>query len=711
MSALSVALTALQAHQQSMLVTSQNIANANTAGYSVQRAGLTSVVLRGAGGTLSGGVAAGDIVSARDSQLDARVNDATSLKSGLEATASILADLESLFGAVDGTNLQSQLESVASAFNDLAANPDDDAVASAAVAALQALTAMISQTADGIDSAAAAVVADAAAAVDDVNEALGELSALNITIMRSGTAGGTSGEYADKQAAILERLAGYMRIQVGREDNGAVSVSCDGNLLVAGSSWRAMAVEASGEGSFDLVLAGSGIGVDAGSGVLAAYQDAVDTRLPAYAGQLDDVAIALISFLGSQQSIGSDGGDGSSEMAASATLSADQLTQDLDDIAFDPVHGLGFPAALAPEFPDTGAMTAMCINAYDAGTGVAEKYILRYDAGGGPVAASRSLQDIVDAINSGSGGGFTLFPAAGGVLTASLQPASGGYRLVIASTDGSTIDCGTAMDVRPSDGASTSEWAAGNAGFSVDGAYGGGAAYDPAAAMTIEVTDPGTIGDDADPPVVQLSIPVDRDGVVTLASIELTLDSRYRAGVPIDLGYGMSITFDAGTLATASGPLAISTDASDDRTGILGALGIDRLLVGTGAHDIQVADAIAADPSRIATGSSRASGAGDIADAMAELLDSAETASGSAVGTVYQSMISGLGLEVSNAQSMGDVQSLVLTTLENQRDLLIGVDVDEQMTLLIEQQQAYSAAAKVITMVRENLTTLMSIID
>jgi flagellar hook-associated protein 1 FlgK len=60
---------------------------------------------------------------------------------------------------------------------------------------------------------------------------------------------------------------------------------------------------------------------------------------------------------------------------------------------------------------------------------------------------------------------------------------------------------------------------------------------------------------------------------------------------------------------------------------------------------------------------------------------------------------------------MGEVQSLVLTTLENQRDLLIGVDVDEQMTLLIEQQQAYSAAAKVITMVRENLTTLMSIID
>lgn len=712
MSSLSVALSALQAHQQSMLVTSQNIANAGTTGYSTQRTVLTANVLKTTGNTIYGGVTATAIDSARDSALDARIYDATSLQSSLDTTSSITSDLESLFGSIDGTNLQTQMEAAASAFNDMATNPDDDAIASAAVESLSTLAALLNQIADGVDSIAASVTDQAGSAVDDVNQTLGELAALNLSIKRSGYAGGSSNEYADQQALLLEKLAGYLQIDASYQDNGEVSVTCDGTMLVSGGVTQQIALAGSSSGTINYVLGDSGIRLEPVSGSMASYQQAVNEDLPACLEQLDAIAVALIDYLGTQQSIGADGGSGSTEMVSATTFSSTQLGQNIDTISYDATHALGFADALAPEFPDSGSCSVMRINAFDQVSGLASSYIVTYDTGSGPIAASRTLQDLVDAINTGSGGGFTLVPAAAGSLSASLVPSSGGYKLVIASTDSRSIDCGSAIDARPSDAAPATQWAAGDAGFVLSGSYTGGASYDPSLPMTIQVTDAGTVGDDTDPPVIQVSIPVEKGGVVSMVTTSYTLDSSHAAGVPIDLGYGMELTFDAGSLALSSDPLEIATDASDDRIGVLGALGIDRVLVGTGARDIQVAAEIISDPSRIATGSARAEGSSDIASAMADLVTEAQVATSSTpVGTAYQQLVSRVGQAVSDAASMGEVQTLVLSTLENQRQILIGVDVDEQMALLIEQQQAYSAAARVISMVRENLTTLISILD
>lgn len=706
MSSLSVALSALQAHQQSMLVTSQNLANAGSTGYSQQRTTLTANTLQ-IGRTLSGGVTATGITSSRSQVQDAHILAATSTASALDMTTSTLSSLEAYFGEIDGVNLQTQMEAVADAFNDLAENPDDDAVASAVVGSLSVLTSLLNQTAQGVSAVAATVISDADAGTERANTLLSELASLNSTIAITGNSG--SNEFADRQALVLEELAGLIQVSASWADDGTVSVSCNGDSLVAGSSYLKLAMSTSTSGDIHLVAAESGIRIGNASGKIGACEDLVNTTLPELAAQLDDIALSLIDYLGTQQSIGADGGDGTEEMISATTFSSAQITQNIDEIAYDSLHDLG--PSLAAEFPDSGTASVMCLNAYDSATGLASTHVLVYDAGSGPTPASRTLNDVVDAINSGNGGGFTLVPPAAGALTASLRASSGGFKLVISSTDGRTIDCGTAIDASSAT-APASQWSASDAGFTLSGSYDGGAQYDPATAMTIAVSDAGTIGDDSDPPSVVVSIPVEKNGVVTMQSTTVTLDSTHPAGVPIALGNGLEITFSAGSLSLSADPLTVVTDASDDRSGFLGAVGLDRLLIGHGAADISIAQEISGDPSRIATGSSRTNGDNDIANAMADLVTAATgTTSGIPVGTAYQGLVSRLGQAINDATSMGEVQSMVLTTLENQRQILIGVDVDEQTALLIEQQQAYTAAAQVITMVRQNIATLMSILD
>jgi len=85
-SSLSTALSGLEAAQDVISVTSNNIANADTAGYSRQVANLaTSPTIEDAGLTFGTGVQVQNVTSLRDSVLDLRVNQETQSQGQLNA--------------------------------------------------------------------------------------------------------------------------------------------------------------------------------------------------------------------------------------------------------------------------------------------------------------------------------------------------------------------------------------------------------------------------------------------------------------------------------------------------------------------------------------------------------------------------------------------------------------------------------------------------
>lgn len=74
----------------------------------------------------------------------------------------------------------------------------------------------------------------------------------------------------------------------------------------------------------------------------------------------------------------------------------------------------------------------------------------------------------------------------------------------------------------------------------------------------------------------------------------------------------------------------------------------------------------------------------------------------------YQDTIDKLGVDASAAISEVANQTNILNNLENSRDSVSGVSLDEEMANLIQYQHSYSANAKVISTVAELLDVIIN---
>src|SRR6185437_8904852 len=107
-----------------------------------------------------------------------------------------------------------------------------------------------------------------------------------------------------------------------------------------------------------------------------------------------------------------------------------------------------------------------------------------------------------------------------------------------------------------------------------------------------------------------------------------------------------------------------------------------------------------ANASTVQSSSSSTSGA-DLAQGIANL------ASGPA-DQAYASFVAQVGSGVQAAQSTQSTQQAVLTAVSNQRQSVSGVSLDEEMTNLIQYQQAYQASARVMNAINSTLDTLIN---
>jgi flagellar hook-associated protein 1 FlgK len=79
-------------------------------------------------------------------------------------------------------------------------------------------------------------------------------------------------------------------------------------------------------------------------------------------------------------------------------------------------------------------------------------------------------------------------------------------------------------------------------------------------------------------------------------------------------------------------------------------------------------------------------------------------------GAYYDSMVSDAGLAVQQATSYYEHQSQMVLQLENYRESISGVSIDEEAVNLIKYQNAYQAAAKLITTADEMMETILAMI-
>jgi len=325
------------------------------------------------------------------------------------------------------------------------------------------------------------------------------------------------------------------------------------------------------------------------------------------------------------------------------------------------------------------------------------------------------MRDLVDAINNGSSGGFTIHgPQGVGLpitnISAVAIQVSGGLRLSVEAAAGHSLDFSRALDTKPTaELQNAATWTAGSPELTLRGRYTSNVAYDPANPWTMQVLSGGTIGAAVGAPQVRFTWYDGIEGSPIVHTTDVTLDAA-QAGKPITIGAGVQGFFSAGTL-TVGDSLNMTVDGALDQAKLLGALGINTLLTGSSASLVAVSDAILADPGRLAVGQTRVSGDNSNVLAMLGVRQKRMLDENTNTGDDFiAGMTAGIGAQVDLSKRLGQNQDILAQALQNRRDSVSGVSIDEEVGALIKQQQAYTAAARIVTSMQENIRTLMDLL-
>jgi flagellar hook-associated protein 1 FlgK len=154
-------------------------------------------------------------------------------------------------------------------------------------------------------------------------------------------------------------------------------------------------------------------------------------------------------------------------------------------------------------------------------------------------------------------------------------------------------------------------------------------------------------------------------------------------------------------------------DLHADGFGLAGSTGVDFFTGSLSSGKFAVNSAIVSDTDKIAAAQTSDGLPGDnrVALAIADLQSMSiniGNADDATFSDYYHSIVSRVGADVQYAATRVDSQSEMMTYLDNYRESVSGVSLDEEMINLIQYQRSYQSAAKLVSVVDEMLATLLN---
>lgn len=223
---LNTALRGLLAQQRALDVTSHNIANAQTPGFSRQEAVLTAApalnvpsgsTIQGLGAQLGQGVDVATYRRLRDDFLDAQWRGQNMSLGAQDATAQRLGQVEAVLREPSDAGLGKILDKFWSAWQDLAANPESGPAKAAVFGRAQTLVTAFGRLDADLGTIAADATTEVAEALSPqgpVAKAATELATLNDAIRNATQAGIAPNDLLDRRDLLLDDLSTYGQLSV-----------------------------------------------------------------------------------------------------------------------------------------------------------------------------------------------------------------------------------------------------------------------------------------------------------------------------------------------------------------------------------------------------------------------------------------------------------------------------------------------------------------
>lgn len=311
-SLLSIARSALLAHQRAMSVTAHNVANAQTPGYSRQRLQLSAETpLLTAFGTVGRGVTDLGVTRARDRFYDATYWRESAQFGDASARVDYWGRVEAAMSEPSDSGLASAIDGLFSSFADLANEPTSGTNREMVRQAGSRLIRRFNELNTQIDGAQADAAQRMRAQVDEVNALTERIAELNTQIVASGGPGHSAPDLMDQRDVLVDRLSERLGLRVLEREDGSIALLSGGTTLVDGSSAQRLGVVASG-GGMSVSLEGDTNPLSLSSGSLAALTTLSTTDLPALRARLDELARTMVTEVNAVHRTGynADGGFG-----------------------------------------------------------------------------------------------------------------------------------------------------------------------------------------------------------------------------------------------------------------------------------------------------------------------------------------------------------------------------------------------------------------
>jgi flagellar hook-associated protein 1 len=283
---LQTALSGLLAEQQAMDVTSNNIANSNTEGYSRETAVLgTSPTIEipalsattGDGARLGTGVTVETITRIRNTYLDSQFRTQNSALSSASTQSEELGQVQSAFNEPSAAGLANQLSAFWSSWNSLADAPTSEAAKEGVVSAGQQLASSLNALSEQLNTISAQATEQyeaRAGATGEVQSDANQIAQLNGQIKLAEEAGQQPNEMLDRRDLLLDKLSSLGQVSVVKQADGTDTVSFGdaAKPLVEGTTvnWPQTITAATG-GQLGALLSLTGP-----TGALASYREALD---------------------------------------------------------------------------------------------------------------------------------------------------------------------------------------------------------------------------------------------------------------------------------------------------------------------------------------------------------------------------------------------------------------------------------------------------
>lgn len=306
-SSLSIAVQSLSVDTSALQAANNNIANANTPGYSRQVALFQEAVPSTDGNVSVGnGVILNGFQSVRDELLQSRIQQETQSQSGTNAQLNSLQQIQPAF-TTSTQDIGTTMSALFSSLSGLSTNPNDPLARQDVLTAGQNLVSAFNSTSNTLTTQQAGLNSQVTQDVSQINDLSQKIAALNPQIAQLTSSGQDGGTLQDQQDQLILTLSGLTDVAVTKTEDGVTLSTGNGTPLVVGSQGFALQTQTGTDGMEHVYdQNGSDITSSLTSGDLGGTIQSRDVTIPGLLNQLDTLANQFGTAMNAAQAQGFD---------------------------------------------------------------------------------------------------------------------------------------------------------------------------------------------------------------------------------------------------------------------------------------------------------------------------------------------------------------------------------------------------------------------